>query len=170
VVPERKGPLGEVNFILPPICLGPWISGPSFSSSFATRTLQIRTIGQVSSLERHDPMRTELPFPPSEPMNNGLSRPSSKCTTKMVTRQTCIRSDVPSNQLSFRPYSTVLCTYTSRICRSSLLKSNCRNASYIKQLQNMLPKTSHRLAHLLKHLTDWQMHCDCPSHWCRCVP
>lgn len=38
--------------------------------------------------------------------------PSSKCTTRMVTRQTCIRSDAPSNQLNFRPCFTVLCTHT----------------------------------------------------------
>src|SRR2546423_3076689 len=46
---------------------------------------------------------------------------------------------------------------------ASLPKSNCRNTSSIKQLQNMLPETRHRLAHLLKYLIDC-------SHWCRCVP
>ena len=32
----------------------------------------------------------------------------------MVTRQTCIRSDAPSNQLSFQPCSTVLHTHVWR--------------------------------------------------------
>jgi hypothetical protein len=140
---------------LSPTCLGSWISGPLYASPFVNTNiadphyLPGLIFGASITL-----LRTELFCLPSESMNHESSGLSSKRKTRMVTRQTCKRSDAPSNQLSFQLCSTVLCTHTCGMPSISLLKSNCRNASSIKQLQNMLPTTRHRLTYLLKYLID----------------